>query len=58
MGAWTVRREEGKYVFVVGHLAREVYRPVCAGKKEPGGLHTPRVNDLKRNNEHAQWRGR
>ena len=37
-------------------MAREVYRPVCAGKKESGGLHTPRVNDLKRNNERARWR--
>ena len=32
-------------------MATEVYRPVCTRKKEPGGLHTPWVNDLKRNNE-------
>ena len=45
--AWTVRREEGKLVFVVAHLAREAYRSMCAVKKELGGQHTPWVNDLK-----------
>ena len=45
--AWMVRREEGKLVFVVGTLAREAYRSMCAVKKELGGLHTPLVNDLK-----------
>ena len=38
--AWTVRREEGKLVFVVGTQAREAYRSMCAIKKEPVGLHT------------------
>jgi hypothetical protein len=32
-----VRREEGKCVYVVGRPGyREVYRSVCAGKKELG----------------------
>ena len=52
------RRGEVYMCLLYAHLAREVYRPVCAGKKESGGLHTPWVNDLKRNNERAPWRGR
>ena len=34
--AWTVRREEGKLVFVVGTPAREAYQSMCAAKKELG----------------------
>ena len=45
--AWTVIREEGKLVFVLGTPAREAYRLMCAVKKELGGLHTPWVSDLK-----------
>ena len=46
------------YVFVVGVLG---YRGISTGvcrKEGAGGLHTPLVDDLKRNNEHARWRGR
>ena len=44
--AWTVIREEGKLVFVLGTPGlRGISIDVC--HKGAGGLHTPWVNDLK-----------
>ena len=58
-GAWTVRREEGKYICVCcRHTWLERYIDRCVPERRSQGLHTPRVDDLKRNNERARWRGR
>ena len=44
--AWTVTREEGKLVFVLGTPGlRGISIDVC--RKGAGGLQTPWVNDLK-----------
>ena len=50
-------KRRGEVCVCARHTWLDWYIDQCAEKKEPGGLHTPRVNDLKRNNERARWRG-